>query len=403
VSTTEAEIIADLDAKATEVIGAAYTAQRDTFMAKLWAVIAKGIFQFESGGGTWNHRGAWNPLTEYVINDVVENDGSSYVAVADNVGSEPPSADWETVAERGTDGGTGAEGPAGPSNLITESGGPTDLTVGAIADGAVLKRSGSTVVGAATGATGLALLDDATEAEARATIGLTHVTLGVARFDMVPGAVGQNYAPLGYLAQGSFSRASTALVTRGRRLYATHAPAAATDASQIGGYNTTANNLIHFASSTQKWTAYLFFGTKTGTSLRGAFAVSNANPADTNGVANNSIGVRYRPAAGDAAWTAFCTSSGGVTSTGSTGVSVTADTLYVVEVKWDGSSAYVRMATVDETTGAWGSWSGAVTLSSNLPSSSSGLTPATNWWVVGSPGTTPQMDIGGHTVLPWAA
>jgi hypothetical protein len=43
-----------------------------------------------------------------------------------------------------------------------------------------------------------------------------------------------------------------------------------------------------------------------------------------------------------------------------------------------------------------------VTLSSNLPSTSAGMTPATNWWVVGSPATHPNIDIGGHTVLPWA-
>jgi hypothetical protein len=233
-------------------------------------------------------------------------------------------------------------------------------------------------------------------------LSLSHAVLGVARFDMVPGAVGQNYCPIGYLAQGSFSRASTTLVTRGRRLLATHAPSAATDGQQLGGYNTTANNLIHFASSGQTWTAYLFFGTKAGTSLRGAFALCNANPADSNGVANNSIGVRYRPGAGDTDWTAFCTSSGGATTTGSTGVPVAASTLYVVEVKWDGTSAYVRMATVNETTGAFGSWSTAVTLSSNLPSTSAGMTPATNWWVVGSPATHPNIDIGGHTVLPWA-
>jgi len=54
----------------------------------------------------------------------------------------------------GADGAPGADGAAGPSNLIHESGGPTDLTVGAIADGEYLKRSGTTVIsGVPTGAT----------------------------------------------------------------------------------------------------------------------------------------------------------------------------------------------------------------------------------------------------------
>jgi hypothetical protein len=49
----------------------------------------------------------------------------------------------------GPTGATGAQGPPGPSDIIEESGGPTQLTVEAIADGQFLKRVGSTIVGAA--------------------------------------------------------------------------------------------------------------------------------------------------------------------------------------------------------------------------------------------------------------
>jgi len=49
---------------------------------------------------------------------------------------------------------TGIPGPAGPRNIIQESGGPTTLTVGAIADGQYLVRDGNTVVGAAGGGGG---------------------------------------------------------------------------------------------------------------------------------------------------------------------------------------------------------------------------------------------------------
>lgn len=60
----------------------------------------------------------------------------------------PPGA-----GEDGTPGGVGPPGPqgtagaAGPSNLITESGGPTNLTVGAIADKALFQRSGVNAIG----------------------------------------------------------------------------------------------------------------------------------------------------------------------------------------------------------------------------------------------------------------
>jgi hypothetical protein len=42
-------------------------------------------------------------------------------------------------------GATGSAGAAGPSNIITESSGPTDLTVGGITNGFLLIRSGTTV------------------------------------------------------------------------------------------------------------------------------------------------------------------------------------------------------------------------------------------------------------------
>lgn len=47
-------------------------------------------------------QGAWEVATAYVINDVVTDGGVTYVCVADNTGSQPPSADWEVLAEGGT-------------------------------------------------------------------------------------------------------------------------------------------------------------------------------------------------------------------------------------------------------------------------------------------------------------
>lgn len=47
----------------------------------------------------------------------------------------------------GPTGATGATGAAGPSNVIHESAGPTDLTVGAVLDGEGLRRVGTTAVG----------------------------------------------------------------------------------------------------------------------------------------------------------------------------------------------------------------------------------------------------------------
>src|SRR5690606_22682510 len=73
-------------------------------------------------------QGEWDALTEYVVNDVVEHEGSSYIAVADNDGSEPPSADWELMAAKGEQGPQGPEGPQGPQGEQGPKGDPGGVT-----------------------------------------------------------------------------------------------------------------------------------------------------------------------------------------------------------------------------------------------------------------------------------
>src|SRR5690606_27014950 len=73
-------------------------------------------------------RGEWDARTEYVVNDVVEHEGSSYIAVADNDGSEPPSADWELMAAKGEQGPQGPEGPQGPQGEQGPKGDPGGVT-----------------------------------------------------------------------------------------------------------------------------------------------------------------------------------------------------------------------------------------------------------------------------------
>ncbi len=71
-----------------------------------------------AGGLVW--RGAWSSATAYVINDAVSINGATYIAVANNTNSQPPSANWNTLAAKGdtgatgSTGATGAQGPTGP-------------------------------------------------------------------------------------------------------------------------------------------------------------------------------------------------------------------------------------------------------------------------------------------------
>ena len=74
----------------------------------------------------FNWKGAWSNATAYVIGDAVSFGGSSYIAVANNTNSQPPSANWNTLAAKGD---TGPQGPAGSggssgsvrSSLLTRS------------------------------------------------------------------------------------------------------------------------------------------------------------------------------------------------------------------------------------------------------------------------------------------
>lgn len=63
-------------------------------------------------------------------------------------GAQGPQGEVGPTGPQGANGATGATGAPGPSNIIRESGGPTDLTVGAWADTTWLKRVGATAVGA---------------------------------------------------------------------------------------------------------------------------------------------------------------------------------------------------------------------------------------------------------------
>ena len=70
----------------------------------------------QSGGGgskgdpglTW--KGQWNGTTAYHANDVVEHDGSSYVAIATSTNEPPPVGCWNLLASKGADGSGSGDG-----------------------------------------------------------------------------------------------------------------------------------------------------------------------------------------------------------------------------------------------------------------------------------------------------
>src|SRR5690242_7273242 len=85
-----------------------------------------------------NFQGDYNPLTSYVVGDVVTIDGSSYGALQNTLGNDPPNASyWQLLALRGDigptgpigeTGATGPTGAAGNDAMLTGPIGPTGPT-----------------------------------------------------------------------------------------------------------------------------------------------------------------------------------------------------------------------------------------------------------------------------------
>ena len=93
------------------------TASSSTYLRgdQTWATISGG------GGSGLNWRGEWSSQTQYAIDDAVAHDGSSYIAIAANTNSEPPSDNWNLMASAGATGATGDAGAAGAAGKTVQS------------------------------------------------------------------------------------------------------------------------------------------------------------------------------------------------------------------------------------------------------------------------------------------
>lgn len=75
----------------------------------------------EIGRKTFVWRGQWVATTNYAIGEAVYHEGSSYIANTANVNSEPPSANWDVLAQQGATGSIGATAIA-EGYLLTDAG-----------------------------------------------------------------------------------------------------------------------------------------------------------------------------------------------------------------------------------------------------------------------------------------
>lgn len=50
----------------------------------------------------YNWKGSWNSLTAYLLSDIVEHSGTSYVCILNHTNQEPPNLlYWNILAEKG--------------------------------------------------------------------------------------------------------------------------------------------------------------------------------------------------------------------------------------------------------------------------------------------------------------
>lgn len=99
---------------------------------------------------------AWSAVVNYVVNDAVSRNGSSYIAIAPSLNQPPPNADyWDVIASKGDTGATGATGPQGPPGSVSTIV-ATDITDSTATGRSVLTGSasdGRSALGLGTAAT----------------------------------------------------------------------------------------------------------------------------------------------------------------------------------------------------------------------------------------------------------
>jgi len=71
---------------------------------------------------TFLWRGAWSATETYQPGEAVSYNGVSYIALVENLNSEPPSVNWDVLSARGATGATGATGAQGPTGATGAKG-----------------------------------------------------------------------------------------------------------------------------------------------------------------------------------------------------------------------------------------------------------------------------------------
>jgi len=179
--------------------------------------------QIDLGSIKFNWKGSYSGATAYVVDDVVESSGSSYICIAATTGNAPPNASyWEQMSAKGIDGidGTdltttlttqgdtvirGASGlerlPIGTANQILQvNSGATALEYAAKPEG----KAKQIVTGVNTsGATSSSVTTSSYSGGSIPNVGVAHVTVNITPVSSTSKLVIMANAPSGTGANGT--------------------------------------------------------------------------------------------------------------------------------------------------------------------------------------------------------
>jgi hypothetical protein len=93
------------------------------------------------GGSTFTWEGAWSSGITYAVDEVVEYNGSSYIAIQAGINKQPDTETtyWELMAQKGDKGDTGNTGAAGSAATIAVG----TVTTGAAGSSATVTNAGT--------------------------------------------------------------------------------------------------------------------------------------------------------------------------------------------------------------------------------------------------------------------
>lgn len=155
----------------------------------------------------WRHRGGYQDDTTYVAHDVVELDGSTYVAIATTTSHTPPNATyWRLVAAKGDPGAPGLAGPQGPQG---EPGAPGPAGVVAATAPLIYNTETQTlsIAPATSGAAGSMSAADKSKLDGIEAGGIG-TTTGDNRYARTSVATTQNFGDPGNAATAIFARSA---------------------------------------------------------------------------------------------------------------------------------------------------------------------------------------------------